>query len=164
MPELADLWRYLLIWTLVGILAFNVYVVLVFRTGLVYSARQPDGTLKERIPLSGLVNMALLLVLIIGLQMAANGVGLARRGLALSWNGLYLLNLAHYLLLFLYDTLVIDWLVIGVWRPDFLRLPEAMGRESMSIHLRSSLVVGPLAGLVLCALSTLLSYWLFFTG
>lgn len=51
MPFLSII-RYLLIWSLLGAAAFSLYVILAFQTGLVYTARQEDGTLKERIPLS----------------------------------------------------------------------------------------------------------------
>ena len=47
---------HLLIWSLVGFLVFNLYVVVAFRTGLVYTTRKDDGTLKEIIPLIGVVS------------------------------------------------------------------------------------------------------------
>ena len=64
---------------------------------------------------------------------------------------------AHYLVLFLYDTLVIDGLVIGVWRPSFLRLPDAMGRQSMKRHMLVSIPAGLLIGAALTAISTAVS-------
>ena len=68
------------------------------------------------------------------------------------------MNFGHYLLLFLFDTLVIDGLVLAVWRPAFLRLPDAMGGESMKRHMLLSIPVGTVAGIGLSAVSTVISY------
>ena len=75
---------------------------------------------------------------------------------------LFLLNYGHYLTLFLFDTLVIDGLLLGVWRPQFLRLPKTMGGASMKEHILKSIPVGIASGIVLTALSTLLSFLLLF--
>ena len=155
---------YLGLWSAIGCVLFSAYVAVVFRTGLVYTAREQDGTLKGRVPLSGYLNMLVLLLSIVGLQVGANYVGLACQGLDAGFGGLFLLNVAHYLLLFLFDTAVIDGLVLGVWRPGFLRLPEAMGAESMKEHIVASLPVGTLFGVVLAAASTAISYLAWFRG
>ena len=155
---------YLALWSGVGCALFCVYVVLVFRTGVVYTARREDGTLKERIPLSGLLNMLVLLLCIVGFQVGANYLGLARRPVEMSFLQLFLLNFGHYLILFLFDTAVIDGLVLGVWRPGFLKVPDAMGGESMKKHMLISIPVGAIAGLGLAAVSTAVSYFTLFGG
>jgi hypothetical protein len=67
------------------------------------------------------------------------------------------LNYALFLVLFLYDTLVIDFFVIGRWRPAILNLPDEMDAGSMAEHIRASMVVAPLIGLVLSLVSTLVT-------
>ena len=57
------------------------------------------------------------------------------------------------LILIVYDTLVIDWWVIGHWRPGFLNLPEAMNKEEMKEHIRRTFIAGPLFALLLAFLS-----------
>jgi hypothetical protein len=159
---LADVLGYLGIWSAVGCIAFSLYVIVVFRTGLVFVARKEDGTLKERIPLSGYFNMLLLLALIVGFQVVANTIGIDRRGYAIGLFSLFLLNFGHYLVLFLFDTVVIDGLVLGVWRPQFLHLPEAMRGASMREHILKSIPVGIAAGIALTALSTTISFLMLF--
>ena len=154
---LRDVLDYLALWSAIGFALFGAYVVVVFRTGLVYTARNDDGTLREHLPASGQVNMLILLVAIVGFQVLANYLGIAREGHRVSFLSLYLLNLAHYLVLFLFDTLIIDGLVLAVWRPSFLQLPEAMGRESMKGHMLRSIPVGLVAGIALSAFSTAIS-------
>jgi hypothetical protein len=156
--------RYLLVWSTIGAIAFSIYVFAVFRSGLVYAARKQDGTLKERIPLSGLLNMLVFLLMLVGFQVLANYIGLAHDGIDIRFVALYLLNLGHYFILFLFDTLVIDGLVIGVWQPGFLRLPDEMGAESMKKHISKSIPVGIIAGAVLTAISTAISYFALFVS
>jgi hypothetical protein len=47
----------------------------------------------------------------------------------------FLLEFGHYLILFMFDAVVIDDLVLSVRRPGFLQLPEAIGAESMKKHI-----------------------------
>jgi hypothetical protein len=58
----------------------------------------------------------------------------------------------------LFDTVVVDGLVLSVWRPGFLQLPEGMDGESMKRHMLLSIPVGMMAGIGLTALSTVISY------
>lgn len=154
-------WRevlgYLGLWTAAGCALFSAYVVVVLRTGIAFAARKDDGTLKSRIPLSRYASTQLLLLAIVGFQILANYVGITGQARSMAFLSLWALNLAHCVVLFLYDTVVIDWLVLARWRPGFLRLPEAMGGESMRRHILLSMPVGLLAGLALSALSTAVS-------
>lgn len=151
---------YLFQWSVIGIVIFCVYVVVVFRTGMVYTAREVDGTMKKKIPLSGILNMLGFLLGIVGLQLAANAFGVCGKGFRLPFPGLLGLNYAHYLILFIFDTVIIDGLVLGVWRPGFLRIPDSMGKESMKEHITASIPVGLAAGIVLAGISTTISSFL----
>jgi hypothetical protein len=153
-----EILAYLFQWSLIGSALFCVYVVMVFRTGIVYTAREEDGTLKKKVPVSGILNMAGLLLAIVGLQVAANAVGVSGKGFRLAFLALFGLNYTHYLILFVFDTLVIDVLVLGIWRPAFLQIPDSMGRESMKEHITTSIPVGLAAGVLLAGISTTISY------
>jgi hypothetical protein len=139
-------------------------VVIAFRTRIVYASRKEDGTLKQQIPLSGYLNMVFFLLAIIGFQVVANYFGLSREKLQVSFVSLFLLNLGHYCILFLFDSAVIDGLVLSVWRPRFLQLPDALGRKSMKTHILKSIPVGLVAGIGLTAVSTTLSHFTLFGG
>jgi len=154
---------YLAAWSAIGCAVFCAYVVVVFRTGIVYTARKEDGTLKKRIPLSGYLNMLILLLGIVGFQVVANYLGLVRKALEIGFFPLFLLNFGHYLILFIFDTIVIDGLVLSVWRPGFLQLPDAIGAGSMKKHILLSIPVGTVAGIGLAAVSTVVSYFALFS-
>ena len=148
-----DILSYLVIWSLIGALLFNLYIIFVFRSGMVYTTRKVDGTLKRRLPLSGIVNSLLFLVLIVGLLLVSNLIGFGEAGESRDFLQLFLLNYGLYWILFLYDAYVIDYFVIGRWRPAILQLPEDMNAESMAEHIRASWQAGPVIGLFLAALS-----------
>jgi hypothetical protein len=155
---------YLILWSVIGFTAFSAYVFMVFRTGIVYTARKQDGTLKERIPPSGYLNMLILLISIVGFQCLANYFGLVRENIVLSFFSLFLLNFGHYLILFIFDSVIIDGLVLSVWRPKFLSLPDTLGRESMKKHILVSIPIGTIAGIGLTGVSTVISYFALFRG
>ena len=151
---------YLLVWGIAGAVLFSLFVIFIFRSGIVYTAREETGLMKKKIPLAGYLTSGGFLFLIVVFLVTANYVGLYRAGHQLSFWGVYALNLGLYLLLFLFDTLVIDGLVIGYWRPAFLQLPEAMGAESMGEHIKKSIPVGVLFGLLISLACTAVSYYL----
>lgn len=151
--------RYLGVWSAIGCALFSVFVVVAFRTGIVFTARKEDGMLKKRIPFSGRLAMLIIPLGMVGLQVVANYFGIARKALEVSFASLFLLNLGHYVILFVLDTVVIDGLVLSVWRPGFLRLPDAMGWESMKRHILLSVPIGTAFGIVLAAVSTAISYF-----
>jgi hypothetical protein len=136
---------------------FSLYIVVVFRTGIVYTSREQDGTLKQRLPLSGVLSSLSILVGIIAVQLASSFSLLSTQSDPVSFWVLLAVNYALFLVLFLYDTLVIDYFVIGRWRPAILHLPDEMDAGSMAEHIRASMVVAPLIGLVLSLVSTLVT-------
>lgn len=152
---------YLVTWGVIGAVLFSIFVVFVFRSGVVYTTRNEDGLLKDRIPLRGYLTSGLFVLSIICFLVAANYFGLVMQNYYLSFWALYLLNLVLYLILFLFDTIVIDGLVLGYWRPAFLQLPEAMGWDSMKQHIIKSLPVGAFFGLIVALVSTAISYYIF---
>ena len=154
---------YLAFWSLVGATLFSLFVVFVFRSGAVYLARKRDGTLKEKVPLKGILIMAGFLATVILFFIAANFFGLARRQFSVGFGTLFALNYALYLILFAFDTLIIDGFVLSFWRPDFLRLSTELNKESMKDHIIKSLPIGTGLGLVFAGLTTTIAYYSFMT-
>lgn len=156
---LSAILRYLACWSLVGAAAFSLVVVFLFRSGVVYAARNEVGHLKKEMPLKGVLAMLAFLCLVVGFLAAANYFSLAGKGIRLSFARLFLLNLAHMLILIAFDSLVIDWWVIGIWRPEFLNLPAEMDKSQMKEHLRRTLLAGPVFALLLALFASLVGYY-----
>lgn len=62
------------------------------------------------------------------------------------------------------ETVVIDGLVLSVWRPGFLQLSDAIGGESMKKHMLLSIPIGTATGAGLTAISTVISFFTLFRG
>lgn len=156
--SLIDAIIYLAIWSLIGATLFCVFVVFVFKSGIVYTSRNEDGKLKDKIPIKGYITMALFLLAIVGFFVLANYLGLGRNETSLGFLTLFLLNLGLYLLLFLFDTFFIDWLVLVIWRPEFLHLSDQLGRESMREHIIKSIPISMAFGIAISGLSSAISF------
>jgi hypothetical protein len=158
--DISQTLSYLGFFSLAGALAFSLIVIFLFRSGLVFAARNQEGHLKKKIPLKGLFTLLSFLGLIIAFIVSANYFGLVSRQIILRFWSLFFLNFGLMLILLLYDTIVIDWLVIGLWRPRFLQLPDAMNKQEMKTHIAKSIIAGPVFSFFLAMASTLISYYL----
>lgn len=154
-----DALAYLAFWSLIGAILFSLFVVFVFRSGAVYVARKKDGTLKDKIPLSGFLIMAGFLLAVVAFFVTANLFGLARKQITVDFGTLFALNYALYLILFAFDTLFIDGFVLSYWRPGCLRLSRELGKVSMRKHIVKSLPIGTGFGLLFTGLTTAVSYF-----
>jgi hypothetical protein len=149
------------LWGLIGALIFNVIVVYLFWSGLVFASRTEEGHIKRKLQLKGLLTMLVFLTAVVGFIVTANYLSLVRDGILLDFLNLFLLNLGLILLLIIYDSLVIDWWVIGHWRPKFLNLPDSMDKNQMKDHIARTFIAGPILGLLLALFSTLITFYAF---
>ena len=149
--------QFLGVWSLIGASLFCVFVLFAFRSGLVYTARNEDGLLKDRIPLGGYLVMALFLLTVVAFIVIADCLGLAKNGISIGAVNLFILNYCLYIILFLFDTLFIDGFVLGTWQPKFLKLSEEIGGESMRKHMMKSIPIGAGFGILITFLATLIA-------
>ena len=148
---------YLGLWSASGCALFSVFVVTVSRTGIVFTAMKEDGTPKKQIPLYDCLAMLIIPLGIVSLQVWQTSSGW--HAIEVSFPSLFPLNLGHYLILFIFNSVVIGCLVLFAWCPGFLRLPDAMGWESMKRHILLSIPIGTVVGIGLAAVSTAISYF-----
>jgi len=153
MMSSAVILNYLGLWILIGAIAFSLIVIYLFRSGSVYNARTEEGHLKEKMPLRGILSMVIFLIVVVAFIAGTNYISLISKGVKVSFWSLFLLNFAFIAILVVYDSLVIDWWVIGFWRPTFLNLPDAMDKKQMKVHLQRTLIVAPPISLLIAVLS-----------
>ena len=144
---------YLGLWSLIGAVAFSLIVIYLFRSGRVYDARTEEGHLKEGMSLRGFVNILSFLILVVVFIAFTNYISLVAHGVELEFWPVFWLNLSLIVILVIYDTLVIDWWVIGIWRPSFLQLPNAMDKAQMKVHIKRTFFVAPVIALLIAVLS-----------
>ena len=151
---------FMLIWGLIGCFLFFVLVVILFRTGVVYTARKQDGTLKDRIPLRGKFAMLIIPISLTIFLLLANKISLAQNNIVLNLWQIFTLNYILYLILFLFDTIFIDGFTLVIWRPEFLKIPDEMGGKSTRKHILVSLPIGLFLGVILSIIPSTASYLL----
>lgn len=119
---------------------YNIVVYLLFRFGFVGETRDERGRLKERQSWKGIAGILGFLLLTVAALFALDWLLLPQSAELGFWAmaGIHLIVIT---LLVVYDSLVIDLLVIGVIRPKFLHLPEKMDLAEMKIHVKRTFVV-----------------------
>ena len=60
--DIYDVFLYLVLWSLIGIFIANIFYIIVFRTGIVWTSRNKDGLLKKKIQISGIFAMLTILI------------------------------------------------------------------------------------------------------
>jgi len=148
---------YLLVWGFVGSVLFTIIVYLFFLTGVIYAAiENPDPKTKKK----GMIGSLIILIGIILIQSVSTISSLdSYRGNA-DFISVFILNYALYLILFFYDTIIIDIVILVKWHPDFLHLPDEEVFTSVSYHLRT-LIPGSILGLAVTAISVFLTSFIF---
>ena len=149
--------QYIAYWGTIGSIVFTGMVYVLFWTDLVYVAREEDGKLKRNMPLRGYLAMSIIPLSIIYLHI--HGWRSSLEQYALGFNELLLVNYGLYLFLFLYDTLIIDILVLCLWRPSFIKLPNMERNECIRHHLWT-FPIGTGLGIIPTLISTSLIWFL----
>lgn len=144
---------------LAGAFLLTLVVLFVFRTGIVYSNREEDGTLKKEMPLKGYAVMGLTLVLILAFLVLCDY--LAFRDVSAGLVRILIFNMLLITLLSLYDGLIIDLWVLGKVRPRILHLPDAVTMDSMKYHVKKQFTAAWALKIPLALVSGLLYYALF---
>ena len=71
---------FMLFWGAIGCGLFFLLVIVLFRTGVVYKARNKDGSLKDKIPLTGKLAMLIVPLSYFVFQLVSNYFGLVHEG------------------------------------------------------------------------------------
>lgn len=144
---------FFVIWGLVGILCFTLILLVVLKSGLMAKVRDENGELRKPMPLVGKLAKLMMVFSVVLYFWVVDYFGVVKPGFDPSFLHLFLLNLGLFLIILLYDTFVIDILIIVIWHPDFLPLTDAPGFTSIKYHLKT-LLPGTLLGLFFSLLSS----------
>jgi len=132
-----ELLQFVFRWGLAGGLLLSAYLIIAWQTGFFGLLRGDPGAAKKRGPQASLLTglgsilMYIVLMVVADLQDVVPGAEAPRFTMLLAYN--YTL----YVFWLLFDTIIIDILLVTVWHPRFLRLPNSGGHGSVQYHLRT---------------------------
>ena len=155
----ADPFRFVLRWGLTGSVVLTIYLVVMWQLGYLGAVRNEAGELRRHMPRAGVLTGIGSLLMYIALLVVADVSDLFAVESVPSFFDLLAVNYLVYTFWLLFDTLVIDILIVGVWHPRFLRLPEREAHGGAAYHLRTvpqGMVVGLIVVLIATGIARLL--------
>jgi hypothetical protein len=158
--SLGDSLRFVLRWGLTGSVVLTIYLVVMWQLGYLGAVRNDQGELRRHMPKAGLLTGIGSILMYIVLIVVADLSDLFTPGTTTSFFDLMSVNYLVYLFWLLFDTLVIDILLVGLWHPGFLRLPEREAHGSAIYHLRTipqGMMIGIVVVLIASGIAQLLS-------
>ncbi len=146
-----------LIWFIIGANLLNISVIIFSYTGILYSKYDKEGRIKKKVPLMGVLSTISGLVIIVVLLIFYNYF-LFKELEQINYIAIFSANFILLFILDLYDALFIDILVIGLWRPKFLKLKDYYSLESMKTHVKNQFTIAWIIKIPLLLLSSFCSY------
>ena len=135
--DTTDLIRFVLRWGVTGSLLLAAYLILAWQTAFFGLLRVPRVSSGGNFPRASLLAGLGSILMYVALMVVADMQDLAQSGARLTFSSLLAYNYTVYIFWLLFDTIVIDILLVAVWHPGFLKLPSREPHGSVSYHLRT---------------------------
>ena len=119
---------------MLGSLCFFVVLVVVSRTKIFEAVRDEEGNFRKGMSLKGLFGMGMMLALFVSIFWFSS-VELAEKYIEPSFLVIWLNAFIVFFIIHLFDLIVIDWLLIIVWHPKFLNLPDTDYYTKLKPHI-----------------------------
>ena len=155
----ADLLAFVMRWGIAGSVVLTIYLVVVWQFGFLGAVRNESGELRRHMPRAGVLTGVGSILMYIVLLVVGDLSELASTEAAPAFLELLAVNYVVYLFWLLFDTLVIDILIVNVIHPGFLRLPEREAHGSPAYHLRTipqGMIIGVIVVLIATAVARVL--------
>ena len=133
----ADLGIFILKWGSIGSLILAAYLIFAWQQGLLGAVRNEAGELRRHLPRAGVMTGIGSVLMYIVLIAVADVQDLLSVDASVPFTRLLANNYLVYIFWLLFDTLVIDILVVTLWHPTFVRLPDREAHGSVIYHLRT---------------------------
>ena len=156
-----EFWTHVGKWSLVGAVGFTLLLILAKVTKAFQLVRDEVGLYRKPMPLGGWMVMAGFVLTIFLFLIAATYFGLHMKGISPSFWTLWLMNFMTFFTLLLFDTFIIDILILVLWHPAFLKLPDMDVCTSISFHLKTMLF-GTIFSIAISFIGSLGAWLLFF--
>ena len=108
----------------IACLLFTAVIVTVGLSGIADAIRDEHGNFRKEFNLKTVFGLLLMLFLILGMQIWGNLRCMQIREEPLGLMPLWINGFSIFMVLHLYDLIVLDYLIIVRWHPRFLKLPD----------------------------------------
>lgn len=132
-----SLFQFVLRWGVTGSLLLAAYLIITWQTGFFGLLRTEPDTARRRAPRASLLAGIGSILMYIVLMVVADMQDLVGDGVEQAFSSLLAYNYTLYIFWLLFDTIFIDILLVTVWHPSLLRLPEPEAHGSVAYHLRT---------------------------
>ncbi len=120
----------------IGCLVFTAFILFMAYSGIASEMRDEEGNFKKKRNLKSVLGAILFVFFLFGLLYAGNRCFIASvdepPGLLLLWIN----SFGIFLIIHLYDLIIIDYLVVIKWHPKFLKLPDTYYYRSFRPHFK----------------------------
>ena len=143
----------------IGCIIFSILIVIVGYTGMAAETRDEEGHFKKKLTWKSLLGFTLFIAFFIGLLYGGNINLIHKLGNTPEFWLLCLNAFGIFLVVDLYDLIVLDYLIIVKWHPKFLKLPDTDYYNIMKPHLIGFIRGLPL-GIIVSLMTSLAAYFL----
>lgn len=141
----------------IACLFFTVLLLIAAGTGIFDAVRDEEGKFKRPFSWKALLGLVLFLGGISSLLFWGNIRLINHSKEAINLMSLWLNAFGIFMIMHLFDLIIIDYLVVVKWHPKFLNLPDTLYYNSMRPHLEGFLRGIPF-GMVVCFIVSLINY------
>ena len=143
---------------IVGIIVFTLLLVLMSKTGLASAVRDNNGKFKKELNWKSILAVLVSLTVMFGLLYVGNMSLANTLSESPGFLKLFLNSFCIFLVIHIYDLVVLDYLIIVKWHPKFLKLPNTDYYTTMKPHYEGfikGLPFGVIASLIVSLISLL---------
>ena len=155
--NLAWLVDFVVTWGLIGSGVITLWLLGAWATGLLGEARANSTDVRERLGAPGIVGVVVSIILYLVLIGVADVAGIGTRE-GLSFGRLWAINYLVFFFWLIFDTLIVDIVLVTLWRPRFLKLPDPAAHGSVAYHL-STIPRGMVFGVLVSLVGTSVSWF-----
>lgn len=142
----------------IGSLVFTGYLIVMSKVGIASAIRDDNGKLKKEFNWKLIVGIVLSTTLLFGLLYVGNKFLINSLPENPSFLQFFLNSFGIFLVIHIYDLIIVDYLIIVKWHPKFLKLPNTEYYTTMKPHYEGfvkGFPIGVIASLLVSLISLL---------
>ncbi len=143
---------------IVGCVTFTIFLLFMSFTGLASAMRDNEGNFKKEKSFKSIIGAFFFLSFIISLLYISNFVYARAMQAKPELIDLWFNSFSVFFIIHIYDLVILDYLIVIKWHPNFLNLPNTKYYTTFRPHLIGFLKGIPI-GILLSLLSSLLFYY-----